>query len=443
MVVRLIERYLTEDIDAVKNHPQFKDIPSDVFDEIIETDPTFKPSSNSVGKYGKWLLSLYKKDGLFKSFFNSDNEQMKGEFIRNIKKTIDKYEEYKNDRTKVIEKDIMKFKSVQDMANAIKNVGEAELSDKQKQRQAKKDKPYDLVFSGDVYDVYIPRNHEGDMVLASFGGSKKATWCTAADSDQGRDRYDNYLRAGGKYYVLINRSNYDDKYQFHFESGQFQDAYQVNIHCLNEVLDRDDKLYGFFVGEGYEDELPAKKNFVEVPSRCIKYATLPTKEQIEQVIPKEDRLCNNQPGNEGQRGDPYWLKTAGKKRSNVFIVMRNGEIAEVSILPNYRGDILVCGIRPVLVLSEMSNNCQIGDYFRLGESIFKIVSNNLAICTKVIGGSKFRRNADRDIDAPDANDYEQSDVKKYVDNWFNRAYSAYKDDTPKTESYRRIHMREI
>jgi len=53
MVVRLIERYLTEDIDAVRNHPQFKDIPSNVFDEIIETDPTFKPSSNSVGKYGK------------------------------------------------------------------------------------------------------------------------------------------------------------------------------------------------------------------------------------------------------------------------------------------------------------------------------------------------------------------------------------------------------
>lgn len=423
MAVRLIERYLTEDIDAVRNHPQFKDIPSNVFDEIIETDPTFKPSSNSVGKYGKWLLSLYKKDGLFKSFLNSDNEQMKSEFIRNIKKTITKYEEYKNDRTKVIEKDIMKFKSVQDMANAIKNAGEAELSDKQKQRQTKKDKPYDLVFSGDVYDVYVPRNHEGDMVLASFGGSKKATWCTAADSELGREYYDKYLKKGGKYYVLINRNDYDDKYQFHFETEQFNNWDQTKKNCLKEIIRKDDKLWKFFYDEGYGSALPKVERLSKINKKAIVGARLLTKKEVQTLLNEKDRII----------GEHWWLSTAGDKNNEVFYVNYDGEIT-------CEHDVTCIGcVRPVLMMDQKYFDLSVGEGFNFGNRDFFVISDNLALCDDITGFGPFRK----DGNAPDANNYEKSDIKVKVDNWFNKAYAEYKDDTPKTESYRRIHMREI
>ena len=60
MKFKLVETYLFEDIAAVKK--QYSYIPEEDFDKIIRLDPTFDENRDSVGKYGKWLLGLYKKD---------------------------------------------------------------------------------------------------------------------------------------------------------------------------------------------------------------------------------------------------------------------------------------------------------------------------------------------------------------------------------------------
>ena len=40
----------------------YNDIPKDVFEQIVSADPTYRP--NKMGKFGKWLLSLYKSNNL-------------------------------------------------------------------------------------------------------------------------------------------------------------------------------------------------------------------------------------------------------------------------------------------------------------------------------------------------------------------------------------------
>ena len=50
----------------------YSDIPEDVFNQIVSSDPTYR--EGKMGKYGKWLLSLYKSN--FKS---------------SIKKSLSKY----------------------------------------------------------------------------------------------------------------------------------------------------------------------------------------------------------------------------------------------------------------------------------------------------------------------------------------------------------------
>jgi len=107
-----------------------------------------------------------------------------------------------------------------------------------------------MVFDGEVFSIFVPRNQKGDMVLASFGGSEKAGWCTAYDGESGESYYNRYLQDGGKYYVLINKEDFDDKYQFHFETNQFMDAYDDGID-MYEFGEENPDVVEFFEGEGY------------------------------------------------------------------------------------------------------------------------------------------------------------------------------------------------
>ena len=230
MIFRLIESYLVEDIAAVKK--QYSHVPEEDFDRIIRLDPTFDENRDSVGKYGKWLLGLYKKDNPL----NSDID---------ISKMLSLYDTTVKDRTKKIEKDTGKFRSLSDMETAIENAGEAELSDRQKLRQRQANKDYDLVFENDDWAIFVPNTWEADVNLG-----KGTSWCTADSREEfGKKYYDNYLSHGGKYYVIMNKHDKSEKYQFHFETEQFMDADDEGID-VGEFCN-ENGLSEFFEKEGY------------------------------------------------------------------------------------------------------------------------------------------------------------------------------------------------
>ena len=68
-------------------------------------------------------------------------------------------------------------------------------------------------------------------------------------------------------------------------------------------------------------------------------------------------------------------------------------------------------VRPALKITNLeSSNLKIGDIFKFGGKEFEIISDNLAFCLGDIGKHKFDEKS---------NDYEISEIKQYVDNWFN------------------------
>lgn len=231
MIFKLVEKYLMEDITAVRK--QYSHIPEQDFDRIIRLDPTFDENRDSVGKYGKWLLGLYKKDNPLNSNVN-------------ITKMLSMYDNTVKDRTKTIEKDTGKFKSLSDMQTAIENAGEAELSDRQKLRQRQANKDYDIVYQNDNWAVFVPNTWEANVNLG-----KGTQWCTAdSREDYGKQYYDNYLKHGGKYYVIINKHDKADRYQFHFETEQFMDRWDEGIDVAEFC--NDNGLSEFFKSEGYD-----------------------------------------------------------------------------------------------------------------------------------------------------------------------------------------------
>ena len=74
-------------------------------------------------------------------------------------------------------------------------------------------------------------------------------------------------------------------------------------------------------------------------------------------------------------------------------------------------------VRPALIINLESSDLEVGDIFEFGGKEFKILSPTIAWMHKDdIGRCTFRK----DWEADNANDYEASDVKKFVDEWFEK-----------------------
>ena len=74
-------------------------------------------------------------------------------------------------------------------------------------------------------------------------------------------------------------------------------------------------------------------------------------------------------------------------------------------------------VRPALIISNLGD-FKVGDKFTVGEYAFTIISDEYALCDDIIGDSPFRENDKAD----NADDYEASDIKKYVDDWFEKQF---------------------
>lgn len=124
--------------------------------------------------------------------------------------------------------------------------------------------------------------------------------------------------------------------------------------------------------------------------------------------------------------DYWWLRSPGYLHNLAASVGRDGSV--------YHGGSLVINggsyVRPALKLR--SSNLHIGDRFEFGNAKFEVVSDSLAFCTDDIGRCAFRK----DWKVGSANVYEASDIKKFVDKWFNVALSKeYTDSSADREIY--------
>lgn len=110
----------------------------------------------------------------------------------------------------------------------------------------------------------------------------------------------------------------------------------------------------------------------------------------------------------------WWLRSPGDNSSDAASVGGDGSVDYTYSLVS----ISLGAVRPALRIKNFeSSDLKIGDFIIFDGKEFEIVSGNLAFCKTDIGEHCFQE----DWDADDANDYEKSDVKKFIDNWFERA----------------------
>ena len=203
----------------------YSNIPQDVFQQIISADPTYNTEKpDKMGKYGKWLLALYLKGNL------------KMEDLYKATQYIQMFIRFNN---KIEQKDIMKYKSLQDLYTVVEpfisNPDQAATKSEEVRRIKE---GAEKVYEDEKWLVVVPHTQE-----ASCYYGKGTQWCTAADESY--DYFDHYNKQGLLYINILKGT--DTKYQFHFETGSYMDATDTEIlHPVAETIGLTDSLVNFY-----------------------------------------------------------------------------------------------------------------------------------------------------------------------------------------------------
>lgn len=103
----------------------------------------------------------------------------------------------------------------------------------------------------------------------------------------------------------------------------------------------------------------------------------------------------------------WWLRSPGNNCITAASVDCDGNIYYIG-RSVYGGD---RAVRPALIFK--SSNFQIGDKIKVVGYDWTVISDNMMLCDDVIGHTYFRK----DWRAEDANVYEKSDIKKWLEKW--------------------------
>ena len=210
---RLIEARVS--IDMLKN--QFVDtgkIRQDVFDKI-------KDVVDENPGYATWLTS--KVAGSKKN-----KPLIKVEDIYKYKNYLDIFD---RNKSKYPIKDINAIKTQSELDDFIKksvDIKNIETKDISKQTGVPKALKYKDLKMGEVdgYEIYKIPKGSTDLYGTSCDLGSGTEWCTATGKDDGY--FLDYIKQG-PLYVIINKNNPKEKYQFSYESNQFMDAEDSEI----------------------------------------------------------------------------------------------------------------------------------------------------------------------------------------------------------------------
>lgn len=204
-VSRSIGEFLTEAVLDDIYTKYYSDVPQGIFWKIVNADPTYdQQRPTKMGKYTKWLLSLYNKGTL-----KTEDLYKATDYLRYFVKYFNK----------VGERDIHKYGSLQQLYGAIRQFKDAEekgnyVATSKSDEIRKIKEGAEKFYEDDKWLVIIPKTRE-----ASCYYGKGTQWCTAADKSE--NMFD-YYNNNGTLYINIDKE-YNEKYQFYFRSLQFMD----------------------------------------------------------------------------------------------------------------------------------------------------------------------------------------------------------------------------
>jgi len=140
----------------------------------------------------------------------------------------------------------------------------------------------------------------------------------------------------------------------------------------------------------------------EISPKEIKSITLLSIEEVEK-FPREILFSNRS----------WWLRSIGCNPIEAAIVFCDDGFVNISSSGVYDDDY---SVRPALIFNPNSSNLGNGDIVEVFDRKWYYKDGMALLVDEPLTYMAFRE----DWRADDANDYEKSDIKKYLDNWFKK-----------------------
>lgn len=209
----------------------YSDIPWEHFTRIINHDPGTKYEGQKlikIGKYGKILLNMFR------------NKKLRWE-------DMDKATEYLTYVYKYnIPVDHSKIQDLPSLYEVIKKYAVLENPDLDTVFEILPKDEYKVLHNGKKWIVMTPTTERAACYLGVT-----SQWCTTwgpyslEKRNSTRENYFNKYNKQGPLYIIINKEDHDEKYQFHFESKQYMNSSDSQIKTA-EFMDENKELKYFF-----------------------------------------------------------------------------------------------------------------------------------------------------------------------------------------------------
>lgn len=271
----LLEELLLELSGKEIYQKYYSKIPYDVFLDIVVADPKTNLDGTgdllSLGKYAKMLLSFYQKGTLRDEDLEKAEEYLQCVYSHNIAVDINKLKNL-GDLYQVVQKYLIA--DTQNLTEILKALVINE--------------DYKLLHQGEDWDFYQPLTIKGASYLG-FSTEWCTTWGEYCLNKKYRERDNHFLRhhKDGPLFIMMNKINPLDKYQFHFESNQFMDPKDSRINFVEFWTNKDEIKHYFF------PSLVRETNEEEIKSEVKRISILPDEDGMI-ILRKSIGVINNE-----------------------------------------------------------------------------------------------------------------------------------------------------
>ena len=225
VITRIISESLLEATASEIHGKYYQDVPEQDYRQLVFADPTSNQQKDKMGKYGKWILNLYKQG------------KLKVGDVPELRDSLSYFDKFKN---RIEKKDINQYHSVPELFNSVKQFMENpnQAASKSDELRKTKQQGAEKVYEDEEWLVVVPKTEQAACLYG-----KGTKWCTAATD--GSNMFE-YYNNSGPLYININKKT-GRKYQFHFQAEQFMDEQDNPIgRNIPEKIGMTQGLYDFY-----------------------------------------------------------------------------------------------------------------------------------------------------------------------------------------------------
>jgi hypothetical protein len=282
----------------------YSKIPYDDFLSIVLSDPQSVVEDGKIqkmGKYVKLLISLFQKGGL--QLEDTDKAKEYLEYVYQHR----------------IPLDVGKIKELADLYNIVKEYIVKDTKSLDEILKILSKDEFKVLHNGEKWFIFQPLTEKASCYLGV-----NTEWCTTwgpySLNKKHKDRSNMFNRYSpqGPLFIMIDKQNHDNKYQFHFESGQYMDRDDKRINVSEFIIRRENKEIFDYFFPSFSREVSSD----EIKNEINKLDILPNDLGLE-LFEKTIGVVDNKLVNAILSDDE---DTVSELMNGVDIIIRNGRI---------------------------------------------------------------------------------------------------------------------